>query len=430
MNSLDAPSNTRKLPQAGRSADSRPQAGNGRSAPALGKDTKSAAAPAAVRRFRQRRYELMRVSGEVLGHSYRVAKCSKHLGKGEGGQIRDHVHVKRDIHGHAHWSGVSVCGSVWTCPVCSTKIQRSRRDEVKKALRTHRLNGGYALLANFTFSHSRFDKLSDLIPAFAKAQSLLKGSRAYKNIKADLGLIGTIKATELTHGDNGWHPHTHEIWFLSEKPTKAQIAQAETKLYEAWVKRCEAVGLGSPSRKHGVKLVYNEIEGSDAVGAYLAKWGDELTGSISKKATGGRSPWQILESLSQGWTPKDSALWKEYAEHTKGRAMLYWSPGLKDWFEIDEKTDQELADAEPPEVADQVQVTRAEFYAVCRARLQAQVLDVMEQFGPDACLEFVQQIHKADSDKRWQIEQEKRRLAADIAAQTRRRMREMGLAWR
>jgi hypothetical protein len=371
----------------------------------------------------------MRASGSVLGREFRVTKCSKHLGKGEFGQSRDFVQVKRDVNGRASWSGISVCGSVWTCPVCSTKIQKSRRDEVQKALKAHRANGGVAILANFTFSHSKLDKLADLMPAFAKAQSRLKASRAYARIKNTLGLVGTIKATELTHGKNGWHPHTHEIWFLSETPTPEQLDQVEAELFDAWATRCEAAGLGRPNRQHGVKLVYRDSEDGDAVGAYMTKWGDELTGHIAKKANGGRSPWQILESISEEWTVKDSALWKEYAAATKGRAMLYWTPGLKAWFEIDEKTDQELADEEPPEVADQVQVTRAEFYAVVRSRMQAQVLDVMELLGPDACLEFVQKIHAEDSARLYRIEQEKRQLAADIAASTRRTMRAMGLTW-
>ena len=28
------------------------------------------------------------------------------------------------------------------------------------------------------------------------------------------GFKGLIRSLEVTHGANGWHPHTHELWFL------------------------------------------------------------------------------------------------------------------------------------------------------------------------------------------------------------------------
>lgn len=33
-------------------------------------------------------------------------------------------------------------------------------------------------------------------------------------LKEELATAGLIRALELTHGANGWHSHTHELWFF------------------------------------------------------------------------------------------------------------------------------------------------------------------------------------------------------------------------
>lgn len=369
----------------------------------LGNNTESA--PAAILdtdAYRRLRYDLMRTSGYVLGKAHRVHGCSCHLGKGEGGDSRDFAAVKLDGDRKAHWSGISVCGSVWTCPVCSTKVQLSRRDEVKQALRNHRKAGGSSLLATLTFRHGPRDPLADTLANFSKALSRMKASRAYKRIRDALGMVGTIRTLEITHGRNGWHPHVHEIWLMEGAPTLDQVKACEGELFDLWAKYCVRYGLGRPTRSHGVRLDVNDEDGNgDAVGSYLTKWAKELTGHMAKASSNaGRSSWAILRDLSDKWTFKDSQLWKEYADATKGRAMLYWSPGLKDALGIIDQDDQTLAEAEPKEVVDLLLVSRGEFYAVVRQKAQAQVLEAMEKLGKEGAATLVQMLFVKDNEQR------------------------------
>ena len=48
-----------------------------------------------------------------------------------------------------------------------------------------------------------------------KAWRGLVDNRAGKLIRADLGLVGTIRNVEVTCGCNGWHPHFHCLVFIA-----------------------------------------------------------------------------------------------------------------------------------------------------------------------------------------------------------------------
>ena len=71
---------------------------------------------------RVERYALQAVARDILPKS-RTALCLRTRIKGGDG-----VGVwKCDHSGTAHYSGLIVCGSVWTCPVCGAKISEKRR---------------------------------------------------------------------------------------------------------------------------------------------------------------------------------------------------------------------------------------------------------------------------------------------------------------
>jgi hypothetical protein len=348
---------------------------------ALGNNTKSTPAFDKQRTenqlHRRRRYEMLRTAREVSPPKSRTRSCSCYVGKDHSGNIRDFVSIQKTANG-SRWNGLSVCGSVWSCPVCSGRIMMERQEQVMKAMSNFREMNGYVLMVTLTFRHKRFDGLADTMTKFSKALTRMKASRKYKKLKQSIGFFGAIRALEITHGVNGWHPHTHDLIFIENELTHDQVTKFELDLLVLWAGYCQKYGLGLPSRKHGVKVDFREGDSiNSAIGSYVTKWGKEITSSHTKLSKGdSRSPWQILSCLNEKWNFKDSQLWKEYTSAMHGKAILYWSKGLKAALSIDELTDQEIVENEDGKVIlDELIITKAEFYAICRLKKQAHVLD-------------------------------------------------------
>jgi hypothetical protein len=350
-------------------------------AAALGNNTKSTPAFDKQRTenqlHRRRRYEMLKTAREVSPPESRTRSCSCYVGKDHSGNIRDFVSIQKTANG-SRWNGLSVCGSVWSCPVCSGRIMMERQQQVMKAMSNFREMNGYVLMVTLTFRHKRFDSLAHTMTKFSKALTRMKASRKYKQLKESIGFFGAIRALEITHGVNGWHPHTHDLIFIENELTQDQVTKFELDLLVLWAGYCKKYGLGLPSRKHGVKVDFREGDSiNSAIGSYVTKWGKEITSSHTKLSKGdSRSPWQILSSLNEKWNCKDSQLWKEYTSAMHGKAILYWSKGLKSALSIEDLTDQEIVDNEDGKVIlDELIVTKAEFYAICRLKKQAHVLD-------------------------------------------------------
>jgi len=254
-------------------------------------------------------------------------------------------------HKTTSYSGLQTCGSVWACPVCSAKIAERRRVEIMAAMAAHKAVDGCVNLLTLTAPHQRTDVLRDLLYKQSEALKFLFKDRSVKNIFAEMGVIGQIRALEVTHGrksdhNNGWHPHYHFLLFCGSGVDLArfdapQMMDWATRLYLRWASCCERAGLGTPSFAHGLKL----DDGSKAA-KYVSKWGleDEMTKGHTKKALHGETPFDFLRAYLEDPNDKQAgALFKEFAETFKGKRQLHWSAGLKKRFAIGESSDEELA---------------------------------------------------------------------------------------
>ena len=119
----------------------------------------------------------------------------------------------------SHYKGLLTCASVWTCPVCSSRIAEKRREELARVIKRHIEAGGSCYMVTYTIAHSRYDDLAKLLKKFRKARSNMTGSRRWcKKIKPEFGIIGSVSVLEVTYSkENGWHPHIHEIIFCENK---------------------------------------------------------------------------------------------------------------------------------------------------------------------------------------------------------------------
>jgi len=192
-----------------------------------------------------------------------------------------------------------------------------------------------------TVRHSKWDNLDNLKDRLKRARRWYKGHRVYKGIRAELGATGTIRALEVTHGANGWHPHEHELWFCESAKSDSAMADAENGLAELWRQACMRVGLPA-TNEHGLTL-----RGAEYAVDYLAKWGaaEELSKSHLKKGrNGSRTPWDLLRDSADG-DREAGRLWTHFAASFKGERQLYWAPGLRKRLgATNERDDQDVAE--------------------------------------------------------------------------------------
>lgn len=343
---------------------------------------------------RKKRYKMKDISGAMVP---RVHSCGRIRALGLGGQEQTPT-ITKDDSGRAHWSGTNSCGSVWACPVCSLRISTGRVNEIQTAMRKNRAEGGICLFSTFTVSHTKQDSLQDTVDGLLGVIRGFKALRRVKEIRNNLGYSGSIRALEVRHAEsNGWHPHIHEVWFTWMPCTKEELEAAEAELKALWVKYLAKKGMKA-SEERGFDLKWLDENGQEAAGAYIGKWGMELAYGMNKLGkNGSRSPWQILESITEKWNLKDVKLFKEYVEVFSGKAQLYWSPGLKKHFAIDEIDDIALADRAEKEHV--YTPTPQEFRIVAKFKLQSQCLDIAET-KPELLPVFIAQFETLERQQR------------------------------
>lgn len=245
-----------------------------------------------------------------------------------------------------HYSDISRCGAVWTCPVCSGIIRRKRAEEIDGAIRRHLEAGGGLLLVTETIQHNAGHKLASLIDILKASHKGVTAARAYKNIRRDYGLVGYITSLEITRGEaNGWHPHQHLLIFTQEPMDDAAARGVRRELYPVWSRYVERNG-GTSGWEHGLDV--QAVRSAEAAGRYLAKVAQEMSNiGDMKRGSGSVTPFQLLDEP----TRKNELLFREYAKATKGKSAIRWSRGLREKLGLGRAmTDEQLANEPKPGV--------------------------------------------------------------------------------
>lgn len=326
------------------------------SAPPLGRYTNCVNKPdpaPAIRAARARRYELQSVARCILRdtphpkrRTWRTIACLDHLSTGSV-DLRYTPEIQR-----ASFVGCCVCGSVWVCPVCSARICELRRAEISAMHAVHGTAGGSAVLVTFTVPHDLTDRLAHLLGkrrtgdgGLASALHRFRSDRLVRATVESIDRVGFIRATEITRGSSGWHPHFHELWFLAREEGSVPLDRLTLDLLDRWARACVRSGLPRPNAR-GLDLRW----AWDA-SAYLSKIGHdqqwsaarELVSAGTKKArAGNRNPWQLLAEAGAG-DKSAAAAFAEFATATLGQRQLIFSRGLKSALGVEEFSDEELA---------------------------------------------------------------------------------------
>ncbi|EPB6821273.1 hypothetical protein ACRRK1_006125 [Pseudomonas aeruginosa] len=374
------------------------------------------------------RSKLYGIEGSVnKSPKFRVVGCYRRKVPGKSAELWQHRES-----GAVNWHQVAVCGSVWTCPLCSAKINRARREEIADAYNGVAEVEGSAYMLTFTIKHGIGDELADLLGKFKEAMQLLQKSYAFKEVtraeprkrqRGDsmpfLGYLGRIANLEVTHGSrNGWHPHEHHLWFFRRELTAQEVALLRDRLFLAWAEACKAVGLPAPLKtvKVGGSVRYLGLDVRKALSAqeYMTKfsqftgdgerrerrWGPEheLAGAHVKAARAkGVTPFQLLYEASQG-DKAAAQRFAEFAEAFLGRHQLQFSRSLKAFLATLEKPvvvddseagDMTLAARKEEDSELLLALSDHEFDKVVRNRAQSLVLLFASRHGLKAVVDYI-----------------------------------------
>lgn len=293
---------------------------------------------------RRGRYRLRRLLREVT----QIERCRSCGREPIANGITVKVSTGKDGHKQAGFGGLSTCGRVWLCPVCAAKIRLRRGDEIAEGVGRHFANGGAAYFWTCTLPHEQGDALKTTFDVMTKAFAHLTRGRAWDSERKQFGVIGSIKAVEVTHSRNGWHPHTHVI-VLTERPlTFDELCSWYARLDARWAAGLVRNGWSAGQAPYRFRMdpVQKSRDG-ERLAAYVAKVQDKGIGNEMARADmkggrqGSRTPFEILADFGNGALADDLELWWEYEQATIGRSAIRWSPGLKARLLPDE---EELSD--------------------------------------------------------------------------------------
>jgi hypothetical protein len=223
--------------------------------------------------------------------------------------------------------------------------------------------------------------------AWRKVQS----GAPWLRFRTQIGFVGAIRTTEITYGDNGWHPH-HHVLLLTERPlSTAEVTAAESTLAAMWIRRVVALGGRTPTRRRGVRVEAVDDRGQ-VLAQYMAKVqehqgqprrtdiGKELArGDLKVGKAGSLMPFELLDDETRSPVPR--RLWVEYYSATYRRRAFSWTRGLHDLLlpGEPEKSDEEVLDE--VERAPAVLLVEGVTYdrLIRQPAMLALVLDLVEQ---------------------------------------------------
>jgi hypothetical protein len=221
------------------------------------------------------------------------------------------------------WTGVLMCGHIWTCPVCSVRI---RGERCKRVLRAVSAAGGRWQMATFTVRHHDGMPLQGL---FKGTRTAWRGTRQGGKIQRiwTKRVSASVRAFEITHSKNGWHPHVHVLLRTSEWSDEEKadlLARWKLQVERALGLECVPADEFAIVWSDPIDLCKgDELSQEDHQRTrYLFKLGLEIAGTNKKGRRGSRTSWQIAEDAALHRDAASVGLWLEYCRATKGQRMI------------------------------------------------------------------------------------------------------------
>lgn len=324
--------------------------------------------------WRRKLYRGTTIAGDILPN-FKVSAC---MCKMTGSRVGVEYTPGADGEGSAHYSGLIKCGSVWTCPICANKIAAERMDQIHKVIARSRT---IPVLITYTIQHTRTgdkSRLKKTLGDLKKALRYLRQGSARKRFNSRFGVRGYVRSIEIRHGRNGWHPHSHELLLIDPGAGSVDTEEIKRQIESRYNRYLDRQGYTTNRFTVDVRT---DVDAEQMVADYLTKSAVEVTAGQEKEGAGSLSPFQLLDAYDQTGDRKYADLYREYAAATKGRNWITWSQGLKKEYEIDDLTDEEIAERE--EAAEQAEtliaLSRDEWLMVLAKDMRAEIISVASQ---------------------------------------------------
>jgi len=291
--------------------------------------------------------------------------------------------------GSAHYANLVTCASLWHCPICASKISERRRLILQPFVDNWReMYGGSVLFLTLTMRHRNREPLKRVLAGIIGGSVSLRSGGWWSKFCLTFGIVGLIRALEITYGKNGWHPHLHYLIFT------CQQIDLPVFLHEMRVHWRQVLALHGRSASYERGADVSFVDSS--MPSYMLKMGlvadsedDELAGVVVNwtaaheltKATvklgrnGSHSPLQLLRLAAAG-DDKAAKLWQEYAITLKGHNHLVWSKGFKKFLGIENKTDKQLVDQQEEIAVLLAQIDYDQWQLVLQQELRGPLLQV------------------------------------------------------
>lgn len=225
----------------------------------------------------------------------------------------------------ASFAGLLRCGHVWTCAPCSQRIRARQAARISDAISW--LGGTWAMVT-LTLRHNAGMPLHALLRCTKHCWRRMRQRRDLRDLWKAVA-IAPITATEITHGENGWHPHLHIIFKVGRELRSEERALFLQRWQEAIV--AELGAAARPNDERGIVWSTSfdaAKEGERAL--YVSKLGLALEVSDAGMAKlSARSPFEIARAAGLG-DQKALEKWREFYKATKGLHVLQLSPDAAD----------------------------------------------------------------------------------------------------
>lgn len=348
---------------------------------------------------------LQDIAGDVLKKKFRVQFCLKRkIDKNKFVNVCFNESTSK-----AHYGNVIRCGSVWVCPVCAKKITEFRKKELKfitdkwlsgitiKKLESkpkdfigpkniivgETIEKGYLYLLTLTMPHYAFQSLELLKEKLKLASAyFFSGKKNEKIFQNQLGKHFHVKNTEVTYGQNGWHPHHHILIFSDKYLSIQQFSKVKELLADHWSKALSHVGIRK--LKDNEKYIACDFQDGTHASDYVAKWGieSEMTKGHIKKGRESFTPFDLLrliEAETKIFDKDPSDLFRDFADAFKGVTQLGYSRGCKFAHSCEDKQDDDVMAETLDEAIFLRDVEDYAFKLICKYKKRAEFLDLVTQ---------------------------------------------------
>ena len=175
--------------------------------------------------------------------------------------------------GYTYHPYFTFCGR-WECRVCRSKlIEKQRKHHFRNNIEFINFRKGKILLLTLTIPHCIQDSFSFIYKRFKRSLSEMKSGWGWKKLKKITSCEFHYDTLELTHSENGYHPHNHITYgVLNPDVSNKTIKDI---LFDTWSFYTSKIGFKKLS-KEGIHVTEISPNGSHS-GSRGDKTVEELT---------------------------------------------------------------------------------------------------------------------------------------------------------